>query len=167
MQNHEGTRKILLSGFPPIPPPLNGKSFCQKKLSGNGGYHPPSLMGESPKITLHKMVQKRTKISAFDQKFLLFSSFFSISKLGELPTPLDGKSFCPKKQDWQEGSEKVKIWPRMGLVYKPDAKILPPDRPLREWVSEVQEVKREKQDHLRMNDSTGLNNHLRSIDRLR
>ena len=64
-------------------------------------------------------------------------------------------------------SGKVKIWPRMGLVYKPDAKILPPDRPLREWVSEVQEVKREKQDHLRMNDSTGLNNHLRSIDHFR
>ena len=30
-----------LRGYPPPPYPLNGKSFCQKTLSGKGGYPPP------------------------------------------------------------------------------------------------------------------------------
>ena len=36
----------LLRGYPP-PYTLNGKSFCQKTLSGQGGY-PPSLNGKNP-----------------------------------------------------------------------------------------------------------------------
>ena len=32
---------IFLSGFGGYSPPLNGKSFCPKKLSGKGGYPPP------------------------------------------------------------------------------------------------------------------------------
>ena len=46
----KGTLQKLLSGFfplrgypPPPPNPLDGKSFCQKNLSGKGGYPPPPL----------------------------------------------------------------------------------------------------------------------------
>ena len=43
----------------PLPPvyPLNGKSFCQKTLSGKGGV-PPPLNGKLPKIVLKKWVKK-------------------------------------------------------------------------------------------------------------
>ena len=36
-----------LRGYPPLPYPLNGKSFCQNTLSGKGGY-PPPLNGQNP-----------------------------------------------------------------------------------------------------------------------
>ena len=42
---------------PPLSHPLNGNSFCQKSLSGKGGYTPP-LNGKSPKIFLKKWVKK-------------------------------------------------------------------------------------------------------------
>ena len=45
-----------LRGYPP-PYPLNGKSFCQKTLSGKGGYRPP-LNGKLPKKILKKRVKK-------------------------------------------------------------------------------------------------------------
>ena len=39
---HKGARQKLLSGFCPLRGyPLNGQSFCQKTLSGQGGYPPP------------------------------------------------------------------------------------------------------------------------------
>ena len=43
-----GCQKLLsgffpLRGYPPLPYPLNGKSFCQKTLSGKGGYTPSPL----------------------------------------------------------------------------------------------------------------------------
>ena len=34
-------------GGTPLPYPLNGKSFCQKTLSGKGGVPPPPLNGQS------------------------------------------------------------------------------------------------------------------------
>ena len=45
-------------GNPPPPYPLNGKSFCQKTLSGKGGAHPPPLNGKLPKNFLKKWVKK-------------------------------------------------------------------------------------------------------------
>ena len=47
--------------------PLNGKSFCQKILSGKGGY-PPSLNGKSTKKFLKKKGQKGLKLALFGQK---------------------------------------------------------------------------------------------------
>ena len=59
---NKGGRQKLLSGFFPLrgyphPPPLNGKSFCQKTLSRMRGY-PPPLNGKLPKIFLKKWVKK-------------------------------------------------------------------------------------------------------------
>ena len=41
----------------------------------NGGY-PPPLNGKFPKKNRYKMVQKRARISIFDQKYLFFADFF-------------------------------------------------------------------------------------------
>ena len=60
----KGGRQKLLSGFftlrgsPPAPTPLNGKSLCQKTLSGKGGTSPPPLHGKLPKIFLKELVKK-------------------------------------------------------------------------------------------------------------
>ena len=48
---------FVRKGGTPPPYPLNGKSFCQKTLSGQGGY-PPPLNGQSPKKFLEKWVKK-------------------------------------------------------------------------------------------------------------
>ena len=41
---------VRQGGTPPHPYPLNGKSFFQKTLSGNGGYPLPPLNGKSAKL---------------------------------------------------------------------------------------------------------------------
>ena len=51
----KGRCQKLLSGFFPLRE--YGKSFCQKTLSGKGGYTPP-LNGKLPKIFLKKWVKK-------------------------------------------------------------------------------------------------------------
>ena len=61
---------------PPPSYPLDGKSFCPKKFSGNCG--------------LQKMDKKRSKIGLF-----LADSFFA--ELGGTTRPLNWTSFCPKK----------------------------------------------------------------------
>ena len=68
---NKGTFQKLLSGFcplrgyPPPPYPLNGKSFCQKSLSGKG----------------LKMHEKTQKIEFSNLKYLLFSG------IGGYPPP--------------------------------------------------------------------------------
>ena len=62
MDRYKGGRQKLLSGFfsvkgVPPPYPLNGKSFCQKTLSGKGGT-PSPLYRKLPKIFLKKWVKK-------------------------------------------------------------------------------------------------------------
>ena len=70
----KGTRQKLLSGFFPLkgytPPPLNGKSFCQKTLSGKGGYTPP--LTENHRKFSFTNGSKRAKISVFWPKIGVF-----------------------------------------------------------------------------------------------
>ena len=84
---NKGSFQKLLSGFfplrgyPPSPPyPLNGKSFCQKTLSGKGGT-PPPLNGKSPK--------KISKNSSFLADFFL-------NGIGKYPPPLT-ENHCAQK----------------------------------------------------------------------
>ena len=53
----EAFKNYLADFVPPPSYPLNGKSFCQKTLSGKGGYIPP-LNGKSQNKLLKKWVKK-------------------------------------------------------------------------------------------------------------
>ena len=73
----KGALQKLLSGFCPLrgypPPPylLNGQSFCQKTLNGQGG-GPPSPLTENTQKNFQKNGSKRAKISVFWPKIAVF-----------------------------------------------------------------------------------------------
>ena len=56
-----------LRGYPP-PSPLNGKSFCQKTLSGKGGHPPAPPYRKIAENFPKKMGQKGLKVVFFGQK---------------------------------------------------------------------------------------------------
>ena len=60
-----------LRGYPP-PYPLNGKSFCQKTLSGKGGFPPPPPLTKNCQTFSLKNGSTRAKIGVFLAKIAAF-----------------------------------------------------------------------------------------------